>query len=201
MVGFSRMLNESLIAKRRKRDFAAVISLENPDQRHGLRFHRSPHPDHLVIRCADLDTPAPTPYGTSIIGLFAPKPCDVWNAIEFARRHQRARLLVHCNVGVARSTAIALAVLADRFGPGREREAMAEVVRLRDCAVPNLMIVGFADALLRREGALLRTVSQRDSEIAFCRARRIANREAYLSFYRVPRELWSGDNNQNPLEV
>lgn len=177
-------------AKRVKRRYDAVLSVQDPDQRNGLRFHSAPHPDHLIIRCADLDYPAPEPYGSAVAGLRVATREQVAEAIEFGRRHHQGSLLVHCNVGVARSTAMALAILADRMGKGREADALAEVIRIREIAVPNLMICQYADDILGRGGAIVAAVLARDSEVEFCRQRRLANRAAYLGYYRVPRETW-----------
>jgi predicted protein tyrosine phosphatase len=66
-----------------------------------------------------------------------------------------SHLLVHCMAGISRSTACAIAILADHLGPGHERRA-AEIVRqLRPQARPNRLVLGHADRLLGRDGALL----------------------------------------------
>ncbi len=172
-------------AKRKKRLFSAVLTIENPDQRYGVRFHSKPHPDHLVLRFADLDTPPPAPYDHRP-ALRMPSREDVERGIDFGRLHVTDTLLIHCNVGVARSTAMALAIIADRLGPGREEEALAEVIRLRDFAVPNLAMTMLADDILGRDGKITEAVRKHDAAVPFCGLRRTLNRRAYFEFYGVP---------------
>jgi len=153
----------------KRRGFDGVVSFENQGQRYSklLRFHKKPAPDHLILAAEDLDEPdGKTP---------VPTAADVERIIEFGRRHADGNLLIHCNAGVARSTAAALAIIADRLGPGREAEALAEMLRLRPCAVPNLLIVRYADELLGRDGKLLDVVLAFDAGSAWCRWRRAAN--------------------------
>jgi len=135
-----------------------------------LRFNEHPQPDQLVLAVEDLDEPdGKTRVATAD---------DVAMIIEFGRRHADGNLLIHCNAGVARSTAAALAIIADRRGPGCEAEALAEMLRLRPCAVPNLLIVRFADELLGRGGRLLEAVQAWDLQSEWCRWRRKANAAA-----------------------
>ena len=64
-------------------------------------------------------------------------------------------LLIHCMAGISRSTACAVAVLADHLGQGSERRA-AEIVRSRrPQARPNRLVLSHADTLLGRNGVLL----------------------------------------------
>lgn len=135
-----------------KRNFDAVLTLESPvtNRKERLRFHRSPAPDHLVLRFEDLD------FGPSTVTL--PTRDHARQVLEFGRRHATNRLLVHCQAGLARSTAAALAILADRFGPGREDAALEELLRLRPEAVPNLALTAAADDELDRGGKLLAVV-------------------------------------------
>ncbi|RAK66362.1 hypothetical protein [Phenylobacterium kunshanense] len=68
-------------------------------------------------------------------------------------------LLVHCFHGVGRSAAVALAILADRAGPGREQAALDRLLAIRPQATPNLVVVKLADEVLGRNGALVAAVS------------------------------------------
>jgi predicted protein tyrosine phosphatase len=69
-----------------------------------------------------------------------------------------AHLLVHCHAGVSRSTAAMALILAQAL-PGVAAEAIvAEVVRIRPQAWPNLRLIELGDAMLRREGALVAAV-------------------------------------------
>ena len=108
------------------------------------------------------------------------RPSDVADTLDFGRKHLGASLLIHCNAGVARSTAAALAILCDRLGPGREQEALDEMLRLRPIAVPNLLMVQHTDNLLGRGGALVACVDAWDSVLPDNRFRRTANFAAHV---------------------
>lgn len=139
-------------AEKQKRKFAAVLTLESPRtaRRERLRFHAQPAPDHLVLRFEDLD------YGPPSVTL--PTREHARLVLEFGRKHADGTLLVHCAAGVGRSPAAALVVLADRYGPGREADALEDLLVLRPEAVPNLALTAAADAELGRGGALLSAV-------------------------------------------
>lgn len=98
-------------AKRHKRSFGAVITLEDPACRpaNRLRFHRRPSPAHLVLAFEDVDD--------DTLGVRVATREQVGQVITFARTHTDKSLLVHCFHGVGRSAAAALAILADRLGP------------------------------------------------------------------------------------
>lgn len=76
----------------------------------------------------------------------------------FARANARGSLLIHCRHGVGRSAAVALAVIADRLGPGQEGEALEELLTIRPQATPNLVVIKLADAWLERGGRLAAAV-------------------------------------------
>lgn len=62
-------------------------------------------------------------------------------------------LLVHCYMGISRSTAALGVMLAARH-PGPEEEVFAILRRIRAQAWPNLLMVRYADRLLGRGGRL-----------------------------------------------
>ena len=64
-------------ARRSRRKYDAVISIEDPRARRKLRFHRTPHPDHLVLRLEDIDHHDPE--------LAGPDIHHVVQALAFAR--------------------------------------------------------------------------------------------------------------------
>ena len=65
-----------------------------------------------------------------------------------------ARLLSHCHMGASRSTAAAFIALNLRYGPGREGEALDELLRITNKPWPNSRLVALADAHLARGGAM-----------------------------------------------
>lgn len=76
-------------------------------------------------------------------GLMAEPPPDV-------------HLLVHCHAGISRSTASMALILAQALPQRTAGEVMAELLRIRDKAWPNLRIIELGDAMLNRGGTLIR---------------------------------------------
>lgn len=69
-------------------------------------------------------------------------------------------LLVHCHMGVSRSTA-AMAILMAHFNPSESEEAIfTRLLELRPQAWPNSRMVGFADDLLNRKGRLIASLGR-----------------------------------------
>lgn len=166
-------------AKRKKRRFDAVLTIEDPHQRQPLRFHNSPHPEHLVIKFEDLDHEDLT--------IALPREEHVQAAIDFGRRHRDGSMLVHCRAGIARSTALALAIIADRHGAGRETESVAELLDVRPEAAVNLLVLGMADKILGRDGALVAAwmaVENSDKEYA-------DHREKKLNLFKTRPEVFA----------
>jgi predicted protein tyrosine phosphatase len=170
VTGFSR-------ARRiKRRGFSGVITIEDPicPRQRQMRFNRRPHPRHLVLRFEDLDS--------AVTGIRTPTREDVVAAINFSKEI-KGPLLIHCYAGISRSTGIALAIIAERMGAGREGEALSELLEIRPPAVPNMMIVQHADDILGRNGLLLETLKSWDDTLDDNRVRRILNREAVLREY------------------
>jgi predicted protein tyrosine phosphatase len=94
-------------------------------------------------------------------GLRAPARADIERLLQFGSAlaaYPAAHLLVHCQMGLSRSTA-ALALLLAQAQPDRAAaEIIAEIVRQRPRAWPNLRVIEFGDALLGRGGALIAAV-------------------------------------------
>lgn len=89
-----------------------------------------------------------------------PTDTQLTEALDFTRdlraRVPGGRLAIHCEHGRSRSAALALAVIADGMGPGRETEAVARLMRLDvdNLLQPNPLLVRLADGALWRYGAL-----------------------------------------------
>jgi predicted protein tyrosine phosphatase len=96
-------------------------------------------------------------------GHVAPRPADVAKLLAFGEDLLReppedAHLLVHCHAGISRSTA-ALTLLLAQARPDRPAaEALAQVVRVRPHAWPNLRVVELGDTLLGRRGEIVAAV-------------------------------------------
>jgi predicted protein tyrosine phosphatase len=83
---------------------------------------------------------------------------DVEALLRFGRdlmREPRAHLLVHCHMGISRSTASMALILAQARPDRPASEALAEVRRIRPRIWPNLRVMELGDELLGRGGELV----------------------------------------------
>jgi predicted protein tyrosine phosphatase len=108
-----------------------------PHRRHVLHFH-------------DVTGPA--------AGYAAPQIEHVEGVLAFghelrAEPNSLRHLLVHCHMGISRSTA-AMAILLTQGAAGTEKRAFETLFEIRPRAWPNSRMIAIADRLLRRRGAL-----------------------------------------------
>lgn len=88
-------------------------------------------------------------------GWTLPSERDVARILAIGERLASARvrhLLVHCHMGMSRSTAAA-AMLMAQHNPGREADVFAALARIRRPSWPNSLMLEYADRLLGRDGA------------------------------------------------
>lgn len=137
--------------------FHAVISIEDVDFRSGLRIPAEVKTDHLVLAFDDIEYQSKD--GRSA------QEAHIRSAVEFARNHKDNMLFVHCHAGQCRSPAMALAIIADRMGPGREAEAVDALKVVRRWATPNKWVVELADKVLCRNGALVAAIKTRGNKL------------------------------------
>lgn len=84
-----------------------------------------------------------------------PESRDVVRCLEYARSiPEDSQLLIHCMAGISRSTATAIAIITDFYGPGSEKDAALNVLGIRPIANPNRLILELADKELGRNGAI-----------------------------------------------
>jgi predicted protein tyrosine phosphatase len=69
-----------------------------------------------------------------------------------------AHLLIHCHAGISRSTAAMAMILAQAFPRESEDAIIEKLEAIRPQAWPNSRMIGFADALLGRDGRLTAAV-------------------------------------------
>ena len=121
-----------------------LVSLLAPDQ---LEPDAPAGLPRLTLRFHDISEPRE--------GLVAPSRAMVAELLAFgAAWREQGPLLVHCWMGISRSTAAALA-LACAVDPARDVLEIAVALRqLSPTATPNPLIVAFADDLLGRGGKL-----------------------------------------------
>lgn len=124
---------------------ARLVSLLAPEQ------HTPDAPaglPRLTLRFHDISEPRE--------GLVAPSRAMVAELLDFgAAWREPDPLLVHCWMGISRSTAAAL-VLACAASPARDEAEIARALReASPTATPNPRIVALADDLLGRQGRLI----------------------------------------------
>jgi predicted protein tyrosine phosphatase len=92
--------------------------------------------------------------------LQAPSAADVAAILQFVDGWDRsAPLLVHCFAGVSRSTATAY-MAACRLAPAADEHALALALRaVSPTATPNARMIALADALLGRQGRMIRAIA------------------------------------------
>lgn len=135
-------------AMERHHEFDAVLTVENADGNLTVLRIDDGRPQ-LVLAFNDVDFDDKS-------GLAATRE-HVRDAIDFGRRmmlREHKTLLIHCHAGRCRSPAIALAIIADHLGPGREEKVVDQMLEIVPRAAPNLLVLKLADEILERHGRL-----------------------------------------------
>ncbi|GAC1342988.1 MAG: protein-tyrosine-phosphatase [Acetobacteraceae bacterium] len=129
-----------------------VLSILDPDWPVPEAFGAFGEHEKLELRFNDIieDTP----------GQVAPRREHVEQLLAFGRDlmaepPKDAHLLVHCHAGISRSTASMALILAQGLPQVPGRAILAEVLRIREKAWPNLRIIEMGDSLLGRGGTLV----------------------------------------------
>jgi predicted protein tyrosine phosphatase len=93
-------------------------------------------------------------------GMTPPGQAHVEALLAYARRWDRATpLVINCFAGISRSTAAAY-IVAAALSPQRDEAELARALReLSPSATPNLLLVGIADGLLKRDGRMVAAIS------------------------------------------
>lgn len=101
-------------------------------------------------------------------GVVVPQAADVAAILDFGRWAQRQQvnhLLVHCHMGISRSTAAA-AILMAQHNDGREDDVFEHLRAIRPRSWPNSRMVRFADAALERRGRLVEAMRDHHARVA-----------------------------------
>jgi predicted protein tyrosine phosphatase len=112
----------------------------DPHRRTILRFHDIIHPIPGMILPARTDVEAVLRFGDEV--------AEGWPD------HAEGHLLVHCHMGVSRSTAAMLTLMAQTNPDESEDRLFERLVEIRPQAWPNSLMIDFADELLSRNGRL-----------------------------------------------
>ncbi len=107
--------------------------------------------NHLWLRMHDISAP--------LDGYIMPGEQHVADLLDFVRDwDRRAPLVVHCYMGISRSTASAFAAVC-ALNPQRDEESIAQALRRASpTATPNIRIVSIADRLLGRDGRMVAAI-------------------------------------------
>lgn len=135
------------------RSVTHVLSILDPDHPDPEAFQAyNPH-HRTILRFHDVIDPRP--------GVLLPEPAHVEAVLKFGEglaqgRSDRAdgHLLVHCHMGISRSTAAMLTLLAQTHPDEDEDRLFERLAEIRPQAWPNSLMIQFADDLLSRGGRL-----------------------------------------------
>jgi predicted protein tyrosine phosphatase len=107
--------------------------------------------NHLWLRFHDISAP--------LDGYVMPGEQHVAELLDFVREWDRqAPLVVHCYMGVSRSTATAFTTVC-ALNPRRDEDSIAQALRRASpTATPNRRIVSIADRLLGRDGRMIAAI-------------------------------------------
>jgi predicted protein tyrosine phosphatase len=111
---------------------------------------------YLEMRFHDIIDPHPA--------LTAPEIEHVERLLAFGRgltNISGGHLLVHCHMGISRSSAATFLLLAQARPDRAATELLAEIVRIRPHAWPNLRMVELGDAMMARDGELIAAAVRR----------------------------------------
>jgi predicted protein tyrosine phosphatase/cytoskeletal protein CcmA (bactofilin family) len=137
------------------RQVSHVLSILEPDQAEPEAFGAYGEHARLELKFHDIIQEMP--------GFIAPQPDHISKMLEFGRdllshpenvRH----LLVHCHAGISRSTAAMTLLLAQAQPDLSAADVLAQVVRVRSKAWPNLRILALGEEQLGRKGEFTRAV-------------------------------------------
>jgi predicted protein tyrosine phosphatase len=109
--------------------------------------------NHLWLRLHDISTP--------LDGHILPGEEQIADLIRFVRTwDRRTPLVVHCFMGISRSTASAYASVC-ALSPHRDEAEIAQALRRASpTATPNIRIVSLADKVLGRNGRMIAAVEK-----------------------------------------
>jgi predicted protein tyrosine phosphatase len=107
--------------------------------------------DHLWLRLHDISAP--------LDGYIMPGEDQVADLLRFVKRwDRRTPMVVHCYMGISRSTASAYAGVC-ALNPDRSETDIAQALRQASpTATPNIRIVSLADKLLGRNGRMIAAI-------------------------------------------
>lgn len=135
------------------REVTHVLSVLDPDRAEIETFGTYGAHHRVTLRFHDIIDPRP--------GQIMPAPEHVAEILRFgqdlretATGRASGHLLVHCHMGISRSTAAMLMLMAQADPEEDEDGLFARLSEIRPQAWPNSVMIGFADEQLGRNGRL-----------------------------------------------
>ena len=136
------------------RSVTHVLSILDPDHPDPEAFQAYDPHHRTVLRFHDVIEPLP--------GMILPEPEHVRAVLQFGEdvaqnptSKAEGHLLVHCHMGVSRSTAAMATLMLQSEPEESEDRIMERLAEIRPQAWPNSLMIGFADDLLSRNGRLV----------------------------------------------
>jgi len=141
------------------REVTHVLSVIDPDRAEIDAFGAYGEHHRVTLRFHDIIDARP--------GQIMPTPEHVGEILRFgeglretATTRAKGHLLVHCHMGISRSTAAMMSLMA-QADPAEDEDALFTRLRkIRPQAWPNSVMIGFADEQLGRQGRLTQALSR-----------------------------------------
>lgn len=131
-----------------------VLSVLDPDRAEIDAFGSYGEHHRVTLRFHDIIDP--------IAGQIHPEPTHVEQILQFGEslregvsERVEGHLLVHCHMGISRSTAAMMTLMAQNDADADEDELFERLRGVRPQAWPNSVMIGFADEQLGRGGRLV----------------------------------------------
>ncbi|GAB6845956.1 putative protein tyrosine phosphatase [Methylorubrum rhodinum] len=136
------------------RGVSHILSILDPDRADPTAFATYGTHHRITLRFHDAIAPAP--------GIVLPEREDMETILAFGREaaasEAEVHILVHCHVGISRSTAALASLLAQGEPDTPADTLIARLHEQREKAWPNARMIAFADAMLGRGGSLSEAV-------------------------------------------
>jgi predicted protein tyrosine phosphatase len=125
-----------------------ILSILDPDWPEPAAFSAFDRHCRATFRFHDAIEPAP--------GVVLPQKSDVEAILAFGRDagDDLSHLLIHCHMGLSRSTAAMLMILAQALPHETEGAIADRLLEIRPQSWPNSRMIGFGDEILGRDGRL-----------------------------------------------
>jgi predicted protein tyrosine phosphatase len=144
----------SELPEQKERAVTHVLSILDPDHPDPEAFLAYDPHHRTILRFHDIINP--------IEGMILPQPEHVEAVLRFGEEvaagsteRTQGHLLVHCHMGISRSTAAMVTLLAQTHPDETEDRLFERLTLIRPQAWPNSRMIAYADDLLSRNGRLV----------------------------------------------